>query len=179
MKAVILSLIILLLLCGCSSQPADSSSAGDYVTTVLGYKDASSFEFTLGSETKALSVGDSLGGYKLEALKSRTTDDRFVNIRADFSCEILLSGTVRYQKSTTYKNTLQFYPDDPSLLPKAKGDREPLVWVIIRGEGDPMTTLGIEPGVAAEKKVTVTMTVFSTNYMQHNTINYITIKTGE
>ena len=179
MKTVILTLCLMLLLCGCSENAPQESSSTDYVTDVLGYVDTEKSTFALAGEEKTLSVGDAIGKFTLAELKTRTTDDRFLNVRADFTCEITLSGTIRYQKSTTYPNTLQFYPDEPSLLPKVKGDSEPLLWVIIREEGDPMKVLGLENGTPAEKKVTLTMTSFTTNYTQHNTINYITIKAAE
>ncbi|MBQ8550018.1 MAG: hypothetical protein IJ426_01620 [Clostridia bacterium] len=178
MKILCLVLAIMFIFAGCSkSEPADSSSeVGGYASDVLEYVDASDVSFTLGNLSSPLSVGDSFGDYKVETLLSRTTDSRFKNIRADFSCDITLRGRVRYNKSSTYKNILQFYPEDASVFPRVTGDVEPIVWVIIRQDNDPLSALGLTPGTESETAQVVRVKRFSINYTEHSTTNYITVE---
>jgi hypothetical protein len=178
LKILCLVLAIAFVLVGCSkAEPVDSSGdVGGYATDVLEYADTSNVSFSLGTQNSSISVGDKLGDYTLETLLSRTTDDGFKNIRADFSCDITLNGRVRYNKSSTYKNILQFYPEDASVFPRVTGDVEPIVWVIIRQDNDPLSSLGLTPGNESETAQTVKVKRFSINYTEHSTTNYITVE---
>ena len=179
MKILILVLSILLLLCGCSSEEgheSESLSFSGYETEMLDYKNAKSATFNTKSEAKEIKVGEQIGELKLEKLLSRTADDGFLNIRAEFSCDITVSGKVRYNKSVTYKNILQFYPPDGSLFPRVAGDNEPIKWVVIREDNSPLEQLGIEVSGSLERDITVRITGFYLNHTRHSTTNYITVE---
>ncbi len=182
MKILILALSIALLFCGCSAvedSGSDSLSYSGYETEMLDYKNAKSASFTLGAETAEVSIGEQIGSFGLQKLLTRETDDGFLNVRADFSCDITLTGKVRYNKSVTYKNILQFYPPDTAAFPRVAGDDEPIKWIIIREDNDPLSKLGLGVADSIETDITVNITGFSINYTQHSTTNYITVEIKE
>ncbi len=178
MKILILTLALLLLLCGCSGNKGyESESTYDgYAAEYLDYKPAKSADFSLAGAVKTLSLGEQIGNFTLTNLLTRQTDEGEVNVRADFTTDVTVVGKVRYNKSTTYKNILQFYPPDANLFPRVAGDTEPLSWLIIREDNSPLSQLGIEVKDSIEKDITVKITAFSINYTQHSTTNYITVE---
>lgn len=178
MKILILTLALLLFLCGCSKGSSyDSESTYDgYAAEYLDYAPAKSADFSVAGAVKTVAIGEKIGDFTLKNLLTRQADNGELNVRADFVAEITVTGKVRYNKSTTYKNILQFYPPDANIFPRVAGDTEPLSWLVIREDNSPLAQLGIAVNDSLERDITVKITGFSINYTQHSTTNYITVE---
>ncbi len=179
MKKIISALLIVAaVLCGCQADPENVSSIPaytGYAAKYFEYQNAESHAFLLAGEEKLLSVGDSLGGWKLERLLERGNEET-QGVRAGFSCDVTLSGTFSYMQNSVYGSLLRFYPDDSSVFPRIKEDNEELKWLVVLESNDPLKQLGFSEGIAAELHTQVRVKALSVNYSPQSIVYYIEIE---
>ncbi len=178
MKRIMVVLLIVAALCGCKAAPEGVSSIPaytGYAAKYLEYQNAKSHTFVLSDQEKPLSVGDSIGDWRLEKLIARSSEDT-EGVRASFSCDITLSGNFSYMQNSVYGSLLRFYPDDSSVFPRIKEDNEQLKWLVVLEGNDPLAQLGFSEGDASELHTEVRITELSVNYSPHNIVYYIEIE---
>lgn len=178
-KIILLFLAAAFMLCGCQ-KAADyqsvSSDSGGYAVTYLEYEVAKEHTFLLSAEEKTLKKGDKIGNFKLEKLLTRKDETgTFSGVRAEFSCDITVSGTFAYTKSGAYGSLLKFIPDDFSLFPTATQEENPS-WFVVLENNNPFEILGLSSEAAGNKHTEIKISSYSFNKTAENTVFYIQIE---
>ncbi len=178
-KIILLVLAAAFTLCGCQKTADFGSVSSDYsgyAATYLEYSEADEYTFLLSTEEKTLSKGDKIGDFKLKKLLTRKDDIGTVfGVRAEFSCDVTVSGTFAYTKSGAYGSLLKFIPDDFSVFPTDAHEEKPS-WFVVLENNNPFEILGFSQGAAGNKHTEIKISSYSFNKTQENTVFYIQIE---
>lgn len=152
-----------------------SDNYSGYETDILEFQSAGNWDFLFGENSVKLYTHDSYGGFTLERLLYRPSEDSNHSVRAEFSCNITASGGFIYNTGDVYNKLLRFFPDDSSVFPKIVNDNSSNEWFAVLETNDPLSALGISADGKAELRAEVNITAFTVHHTQNNTVYYVTI----
>ncbi len=172
-KVILFCLCFALLLCGCEKEYETSSGVGEsYASKYLEYEAATECSVTLAGEQRTLKIGQKIGGFTLTKLYLKAEND---GLRASFSCDLSVSGTLSYKNGGVYSELLRFTAANPDAFPKVAGAEYPK-WFVILENNDPFYILKSDKEQSIKKDAEIRISAFHVHKSPENTICYIEIK---